>query len=113
MRQREGHQRTGPPPAEDIAAVAPAQMYLLALTANGIRVARKRQALGSYIASLRPQPDVRMITETHLYDNEVEPAQNLTYTYANRRSRSQAATQAWGGMLILVKLGGNFVKAND
>ena len=54
-----------------------------------------------------------MITETHLYDNEVEPAQNLTYTYANRRSRSQAATQAWGGMLILVKLGGNFVKAND
>ena len=91
----------------------PGQLHVMALNVNGIRIDRKRKALGSFIAGLEPQPDVCIITETPLYDTEAKLVKYPTYVYANPSSRSRDELQACGGVLILVKQGLGFDKADD
>ena len=79
---------------------------------NGIRIDGNRKALGGFTASLEPQPDVCVITETHLYDSEKQLVAYPTYAYANHSSKSCPETQACGGVLISERRELNFEKAD-
>ena len=45
------------------------EIKILALNVNGLRLERKKKALGTYLAGLRPQPDICILGETHLLDS--------------------------------------------
>ena len=89
------------------------EIRVLALNVNGIRQERKRKALCTFLSALRPQPDVRILGETHLLDSEVGQIRYPTYRYGNHRSRGSDVAPARGEVLILVKQGIRFSKETE
>ena len=84
------------------------KISILAVNVNGVRMERKKKALGAYLSGLRPQPNVCIIGERHLLDSEVDQIKNNTYRYANHSSRGDGVVPVRGGVLILVKGGLRF-----
>ena len=94
-------------------STGPTTLRILALNVDGLRLKRKRNALGTYVAGLDPQPDVCIISETHLLETEVDWVHYDTYERAHYSCRDIDVTQACGGVLILVKTGLGYRKVDD
>ena len=87
---------------------------IMSLNVNGLRKRRKILALGKYIASLEPQPDICLLTEAHLFEHELKRVQIDTYVQAHNSCRKESdVQQACGGVLILIKKGPRYFKQDD
>ena len=86
---------------------------ILSLNVNGLRQKRKVDALAAFIASLQEQPDVCILTETHLLEHETKNFVLDTYKKAHESCREPTAEQACGGVLIMVKQHARYRKVND
>ena len=87
---------------------------LMALNVNGIRTPRKVLALGRFLANQQPQPDVCILTETHLFEWEHKKLHFPTYIIAHKSCRRpEDVQQACGGVAILTKKGLSHVQLND
>ena len=86
-------------------------ILIMALNVNGLRQKRKVTALGKYISSLKPQPDICVLSETHLYEDETDKFCLETYHKAHSSCREPDEEQAKGGVLILVKERVSYTKA--
>ena len=62
---------------------ANAPLNILSLNLNGIRLLRKVKALGTFLAGLRPQPDLCIPVETHICEDELDEIIFDTYRRAH------------------------------
>ena len=76
---------------------------ILALNVNGLRQKRKVDALGGFLASLPEQPDICILTETHLSKHETDGILLDTYEKAHASCREMEVEQACVGVLLMVK----------
>ena len=89
-------------------------LTIMSLNVYGVRTKQKLQALGEYISSLTPQPDICVLVETHLFENEEKRVRVDTYVTAHQNCRKiEDAQQACGEVLILVKKGLHHIKKDD
>ena len=88
-------------------------LLIMTLNVNGIRTHQKVRALASYIASLPQQPDICVLTETHLTEPETDTFHLETYLKARSRCREEEADKACGGVLILVRNTVDYTKVTE
>ena len=90
-----------------------AGLVIMTLNVDGVRRRQKRTALGQYVSGLRPQPDICIITETHLLEHEVDWLRMDTYERANESCREAEVEQSCGGVIIMVKTGLRYEKETE
>ena len=88
-------------------------ILIMSLNVNGLRQKRKITALGEYISTLCPQPDICILGETHLTEEETNKFKLSPYRKAHSHCRTMEEGQIKGGVLIMVKSTVSFTKVED
>ena len=96
-----------------ISSSSTSDILLMSLNVNGLRQRRKVTALGKCIPTLCPQPDICILVETHLTEEETDKFKLSTYRKARSHCRTLEEGQIKGGVLIMVKNRVSFSKADD
>ena len=76
---------------------------VMSLNVNGLRQERKVKALGTYLASLQPQPDICILVETHPFEHGTEGLVLEADKKAHASCRELEVEHACGGVLIMAK----------
>ena len=90
-----------------------ADLLIMTLNVNGLRQKRKITALGTYLSTLERQPEVCILAETHLVENETEGIKLDTYRKAHSHCREEEVEKSCGGVLIMVKKDASFKKDEE
>ena len=76
------------------------QMTILTLNVNVPRTDQKKRDLKAFLSTIQPQPEVCVLTETHLMEAETKKLQIDTYMRAHSHCRGDTVEKACGGAPI-------------